>query len=380
MINFIINNYKGKPKYFKDKNGDYKISSYKYQLIGHNASGFDNAIVLNSLPKTYFPKIIHTSRGFLKVSFRVGTVYGENNREIPQYMKFVCSKVHISGSLRKIQKESGIEPQLLKGEMDHNDITLSNYREREKFWKPYLIDDVLGLAAVVAKHGNKIQKITGVLFKNSLTESSLAWSTLGNYIKQLGKIFYTPKNKHIRDFIHKTVHGGRVVALNRKFVSSSVNQIVDILEKHLGEELELSTLLNKYFRQINKVKEFYVKKYESKFNDYRKLNTKDLDKYVNRKLASLSISKELNKTDKSDLLVSSDYNSLYPSAMAHDDSTWPAIETAKAIKPEDSKYLCELFNNNEWKNLKKTGFFKVIYHNPEHLVLQHIAVNEEVFN
>ena len=158
MIKFIINNYKGKPNYFKDKNGDYKISSYRYQLIGHNASGFDNAIVLYSLPKTYFPKIIHTSRGFLKVSFRVGTIYGENNREIPQYMKFFCYKVHISGSLGKIQKESGRQPQLLKGEMDHNDITLSNYREREKFWKPYLIDDVLGLAAVVAKHGNKIQK------------------------------------------------------------------------------------------------------------------------------------------------------------------------------------------------------------------------------
>ena len=155
---------------------------------------------------------------------------------------------------------------------------------------------------------------------------------------------------------------------------------MEILEKHLGEELELSTLFNEYFRQINKVKEFYVKKYESKFNDYRKMNTKELDKYVNKKLASLSISKKLNKIDKSNLLVSSDYNSLYPSAMAHDDSTWPSIETAKGIRPEDSKYLCELFNNNEWKDLNRTGFFKVKYHNPEHLVLQHIAVNEEVFN
>ena len=47
----IITIYKGKPKYFKDKNGEFKISSYRYQLIGHNASCFDDAIVLNSLPK-----------------------------------------------------------------------------------------------------------------------------------------------------------------------------------------------------------------------------------------------------------------------------------------------------------------------------------------
>ena len=56
MIKYITTNYKGQPNYFKDKNGEFKISSYKYQLIGHNASGFDNAIVLNSLPKEYTDK------------------------------------------------------------------------------------------------------------------------------------------------------------------------------------------------------------------------------------------------------------------------------------------------------------------------------------
>ena len=296
-------------------------------------------------------------------------------------MKFVCSKVHISGSLRKIQKEYDIQPQLLKGELDHNDITLSNYKEREQFWKPNLVDDMLGLGAVAARHANKIQKLTGVSFKNSLTESSLAWSTLGYYIKQSGKTFYTPKkNKFVRDFIHKTVHCGRVVALNRKFVSSSFNQIITILEKFIGKEQEMSTLFNKYLNQINKVKKHFTKKYESKFTDYRQMRTKNLDNYVSKILASLPLSKELNKIDKSDLLVSSDYNSLYPSAMAKDESTWPAIETAKAIKPEDSNHSCELFNNNEWKNLNKTGLFKLKYHNPEELILQHMAFNEEVFN
>ena len=42
-------------------------------------------------------KLIKTSRGFLKLSFRVRTVY-EHDKEIPQDMKFVCSKVYISGS------------------------------------------------------------------------------------------------------------------------------------------------------------------------------------------------------------------------------------------------------------------------------------------
>ena len=62
-------------------------------------------------------------------------------------------------------------------------------------------------------------------------------------------------------------------------------------------------------------------------------------------------------------------------------SIWPKIETSIAINPkQDNNYLCDLFNNNEWKNLNKSGFFKVKYYNPEYLKLQHLPVNEEVFN
>ena len=66
--------------------------------------------------------------------------------------------------------------------------------------------------------------------------------------------------------------------------------------------------------------------------------------------------------------------------MAHEKSTWPAIETAKAINPEDSEVYCKLFNTGEWASLNKTGFFKVKYYNPENLILQHMAVKGDVYN
>ena len=56
----------------------------------------------------------------------------------------------------------------MKGEIDHDLINISNYKEYENLWNPYLKDDVVGLAYVVAKHGISIQKITGVSYKNSL--------------------------------------------------------------------------------------------------------------------------------------------------------------------------------------------------------------------
>ena len=66
--------------------------------------------------------------------------------------------------------------------------------------------------------------------------------------------------------------------------------------------------------------------------------------------------------------------------MAHIKSTWPAKETAKAINPENSEVYCKLFINGEWASLNKTGFCKVKYHNPENLILQHMAVKEDVYN
>ena len=113
------------------------------------------------------------------MSFGVGSLW-EDDREIPKNMKFVFSKCHITGSLEDIQKEYNIQPQLLQGEIAHDLITLSNYKEFESLWKPSLIDGVLGLAYVVSKHGNSIRKTRGEPYENSLQESSLSWACLGD--------------------------------------------------------------------------------------------------------------------------------------------------------------------------------------------------------
>ena len=66
--------------------------------------------------------------------------------------------------------------------------------------------------------------------------------------------------------------------------------------------------------------------------------------------------------------------------MAHSDSKWPKIETAKAFIIEESDRLCSLFNNGDWKSLNKTGFFEVKYHNHKEIFFQHMSVKGNVFN
>ena len=65
---------------------------------------------------------IKTSRGLTKLGFKAG-YYIEDDKEDPKYMKFLCSKCHLSGSLESIQKEYIIQPHLMKDEINDGLIT-----------------------------------------------------------------------------------------------------------------------------------------------------------------------------------------------------------------------------------------------------------------
>ena len=134
-------------------------------MVGHNASGFDNSIMLNSLPISYkCIELNKTSSGLIKLIFKAGSVT-EDDREIPNYMKLVCSKCHSSGLLKDIRKDYNIQPDLMKGDINQDLINIGKYKDYENLSRPNLVDDVLGTAYLLAKHGNSIQKnqkITGV--------------------------------------------------------------------------------------------------------------------------------------------------------------------------------------------------------------------------
>ena len=97
MLKYISENYDGDERTYIDKDGDEIISSYRLLLVAHNSSGFDSWVVLNSLLKDITElKIIKTARGLISLSFRCG-VKIVNTCEVPQYVKFTCSKSQKKG-------------------------------------------------------------------------------------------------------------------------------------------------------------------------------------------------------------------------------------------------------------------------------------------
>ena len=249
MLKHISENYDGDERTYFDKDGDEIISSYRLLLVAHNSSGFDSWVVLNSLLKDITElKIIKTARGLISLSFRCGFKI-VNTVEEPQYVKFTCSKSHIKGSLEKIGREYNLQPELLKGEIDHSVINKNNFTKLRHIWEPYLISDVLCLAFIYARHSMEMQKMSGFGIKDCLTEASLGWKCFGTYNKD--REFYTFNNKYVRDFIRKSIKGGRVGAFIRYFESNQCEEILNTIKKHLKiNDNEFSNIIDEYLKYI----------------------------------------------------------------------------------------------------------------------------------
>ena len=194
--------------------------------------------------------------------------------------------------------------------------------------------------------------MSGFGIKDCLTEASLGWKCFGTYNKN--KEFYTFNDKYVRDFIRKSIKGGRVGAFNRYFESNQCEEILNIIKKHLKiNNNEISNIVDEYLKFINIKREEFKLKFENG---------------------------EKDKIKKDDLLVSYDFNSLYPSAQIDKNSTWPKIETAYPFKKKMSDAVCRLFNSGRWNELNRSAFLTVKYHNPENLIFQHIPIKEKIKN
>ena len=128
-----------------------KIVAYKNQLHAHNGSGFDTWIILNNLRcDKHIVDIIKNGKGIIKLKVFNGLIY-KNNKQIPQYLIFRCGMTHLNYSLKKLGRTFKLPKELLKTEMNHDDIDGDNYKDKKDIWLPYVKNDVLCTAYSYAR-------------------------------------------------------------------------------------------------------------------------------------------------------------------------------------------------------------------------------------
>ena len=354
-----------------------KIVEYNLQMHAHNGSGFDTWIILNNLPcDKHIVDIIKNGEGIIELKVFNGLIH-KNNKQIPQYLHFRCGMTHLNYSLKKLGKTFKLPKELLKTEMDHDDIDQHNYKDKKDIWLPYVKNDVLCTAYSYARYIEDMKEITGFSMKDSLSLPGLGWKYFNSLRTEEDEPIYTYNDKYMRWFVRQSIKGGRVCAFNQYYKSDHYNDIKRILSKELGvpKDANIYEIIEEYFRYKKKYYDIYEKEYESQFNDYRDEDEEEKEKYINEKLGNLKLHKLLKQIELIHLLWDFDAVSLYPSAMWDEKSIYPRIETGYAYTRDMNDELVNKFNTQNFN--QGSAILKIKYYNPRDLIVQHYPIKEK---
>ena len=146
-----------------------KIVENNLQMHAHNGSGFNTWIVLNILPcDKHLVDIIKNGKGIIELKVFNGLIL-KNNKQDPQYLPFRCGMTHLNYSLKKLRKTFKLPKELLKTEMNHDDIDGDNYKVKKDIWLPFVKNDVLCTAYSYARCIKAMEEITGFSMKDCLS-------------------------------------------------------------------------------------------------------------------------------------------------------------------------------------------------------------------
>ena len=152
-----------------------KIFEYNLQMHAHNGCGFDTWIILNNLPfDKHIVDIIKNGKGIISLKVFNDLIY-KNNKQISQYLLFRCGMTHLNCSIKKLGKTFKLPKELLKTEMNQDDIDGDNYKDKKHIWLPYVKIDVLCTAYSYAQYCKAMQEIIGFSMKDCLSPPGLGW-------------------------------------------------------------------------------------------------------------------------------------------------------------------------------------------------------------
>ena len=82
---------------------------------------------------------------------------------------------HSNYSLKKLVETFELQKELLKTEMNHDEVDYNNYNDKKLEWLPYVKNDVLCTALSYAKNFKAMEEITGFSMKDCSSAPGLGW-------------------------------------------------------------------------------------------------------------------------------------------------------------------------------------------------------------
>ena len=87
----------------------------------------------------------------------------------------------------------------------------------------------------------------------------------------------------MRNFVRKTIKGGRCNVFVQRYKSEISHEVFNIISKELNVDGNECEILEKYFEFLNEYQKQNVEDIDSKYDDYRDMNEEEKTDFINKK-------------------------------------------------------------------------------------------------
>ena len=120
----------------------------------------------------------------------------------------------INNSLEKLGKTFKLPKELIKTEINHDEIDGNKWREKRHEWLSYVKKDILCTAYSYARYDICMEEITGFSLKECLSLPGLESKYFNSLRTEDDEPIYTYNERYMRWFDRQSIKGGRVCAFN----------------------------------------------------------------------------------------------------------------------------------------------------------------------
>ena len=192
---------------------------------------------------------------------------------------------HLNYSLKKLGETFKLQKELLKTELNHDEVDGNNYKDKINEWLPYVENDVLCTAFSYARYIKAMEEITGFSMKDCLSLPGLELKYFNSLRTEHDEPIYTNNDKYMRWFVRQAAYGGRVCAFNQWYKLKSCDDILKTISKELCVKGMDFDIIKAYTEYKNKHLKIIEKEYENQFNEYRHENIEEKERFINEKKA-----------------------------------------------------------------------------------------------
>ena len=145
-------------------------------------------------------------------------------------------------------------------------------KRKKNEWLPY---EEVSTAFCYARYTMGVEELTGFGMKNSLTLPSLANKFFNSLRDENDEPIYTYTDPFMRNFVRKSIKGGRCKAFNQHFKSEISDEVFNIFSKELNVNGNVCDILEKYFEFLNEHEKQNAEEFISKYDDFRDIDQKE---------------------------------------------------------------------------------------------------------